>query len=83
MNWETDGRSPAVKAWYQALCEQSALLDGPEDYTQALCVQANALHAAGEVEAAELGDMLQAVDAGYSWAVEELLTRELNPSADT
>ncbi|KWS15015.1 hypothetical protein AL065_03885 [Pseudomonas amygdali pv. ulmi] len=54
MNWETDGHSSAVKAWYQALCEQSALLDAPEDYTQALCVQANALHAAGEVEAAEL-----------------------------
>lgn len=76
MDLEIEGRSPAVQAWYRAYRERSALLDEPQVYTAALRVQAEALHAAGEVDAAELADMLEGIDAAYGWAAEELISRE-------
>lgn len=78
MNYEIQGRTPVVVGWYLALHEESALLDDPEGYTAQLRAQAQALHDAGEVNAAELADMLESVGAAYESAVEEQLTRELN-----
>lgn len=74
--------SPAVKKWNAALMQQAPLLDDPAGYCAALRSEAYSLHGAMDVDAADLADMLESVDGAYAWAVEELITRELNLPPD-
>ncbi len=73
-----DRRSSTLADWQAAIDDKDALLLDPETYTAHLIEQAMSANRQGAINADELRELLELVDAAYSWAVEEQLTRELN-----
>ena len=73
-----DGRAVMLKGWQKAVDDREALLRDPEAHTSALIEQAKQARAQGIISDEDLRELLEWVDAAYSWAVEEQLTRELN-----
>jgi hypothetical protein len=73
-----DGRAVMLKGWQKAVDDREALLRDPEAHASALIEQAKQARAQGIIGDEDLRELLEWVDAAYSWAVEEQLTRELN-----
>lgn len=65
--------SSGVAQWWVMLRDEVALLAMPGAHHKALLRQAHALYRRAEIDADELGDLLELADAALSHAVESLL----------
>lgn len=73
-----DRRAQVLAEFQEGINDQAALLRNPEAHTVALTDQVKAAEAQGLISAEDLREQLEWADAAMSWAIEELLNRELN-----
>lgn len=73
-----DRRAQFLADWQAALNDTQALLREPDVYSAGLIEQAKTAYQQGWTSAEELREQLEWADAAQAWAVEELLTRELD-----
>ena len=75
---DDDRRNSLLTAWHAEIQNKTALLKDPEDFTGRLMVKAKEAHTQGVIDSDDLRELLELAYAANEWAVEELLTRELN-----
>lgn len=77
MNRESAGAACSehfgIAQWRVMLRDKVALLAMPAAHHKALLTQAHALHQGHEIDADELGDLLELADAALAFAIESLL----------
>lgn len=71
-------RARLLADFQEALHDQDALLRDPDEYTAPLIEQVTAAAGRGDISAEDLREALEWAEAAQAWALEELLTRELN-----
>lgn len=71
-------RAQVLADFQEALRDREALLRGPEDYVAPLVEQIQRAAQQGVISAEDLREQLEWSDSAIDWAVEELITRELN-----
>lgn len=57
--------------WMRELNDQQAFITDPAGRCAELSAMANDLHRRGEIDADQLGDMLEFTDAGREWGLQE------------
>lgn len=73
-----DQRTGFITGWHTLVEDREALLRDPEAHTTELTEKAQQAFAQGVITDEDLRELLEWLDSAYAWAVEELLTRELN-----
>lgn len=68
-------RAKALADLHEAISDKEALLADPEGHTQAVTDRCNEAFAQGLIDADDQCEQLDWIDAGYAWAVEELITQ--------
>ncbi|MFJ3685506.1 hypothetical protein [Pseudomonas sp. NPDC090208] len=71
-------RTQILAEWQTAMDDKEALLASPEDRSGNMAAKAKEAFEQGDITDDDLREMLEQADAAYGWALEELLTRELN-----
>ncbi|MDY7563460.1 hypothetical protein [Pseudomonas sp. AB6] len=73
-----DRRAKVLADLQEAINDKDALLRNPEAHTGPLTEQVKAAYRQGVIDADDQRGYLEWIDSAQAWAVEELLTRELN-----
>lgn len=73
-----DRRAQVLADLQEAIHDKETLLRNPEAHTQTLTEQVKAAFRQGVIDADDQREYLEWIDSAQAWAVEELLTRELN-----
>ncbi len=71
-------RAQVLADFQQALDDREALLRDPEGYIAPLVEQIRQAAAEGVIDVDDLREQLEWSDSALGWAIEELVTRELN-----
>ena len=71
-------RAQVLADFQEGMNDQEALLRDPEGHAAPLVAGIKTAAAIGVISAEDLREALEWADAAQAWAVEELLTRELN-----
>lgn len=74
----TNERAKFLADWQEALGDKDALLKDPDGYAGELTGRARRAREQSIISDEDLSESLEWVDAAYEWALEELLSRELN-----
>lgn len=74
---ETPTHTLSLADWQSLYDDKAALIQSPEGHQFALNELANALHAQGVIDEAELAELIEQADAAYQWGVEEQLSAKL------
>jgi hypothetical protein len=70
-----DRRAQVLADLHEAISDKAALLADPEGHTRAVTERCKAAYAQGLIDADDQCEQLEWIDAGYAWAVEELITQ--------
>jgi len=75
---DCERRAKLLADLQEEINDKDALLKDPESHTRNLSERAKAAHTQSIISSEDLSELLEWIDSGYEWAVEELVDRSKN-----